>query len=91
MTAPMRIDPATLAAAARVQALVDDAVRLERIRIAALERDLARHERLHKACRRVANASDALAQARFSSAEPAARKALERECGRLKAAMGRGK
>lgn len=66
MTAPVRIDPRTLKLAGVVQELVDEAVRLERIRLAAIEARTAAADEILKACRRVGAASDAVEQARFA-------------------------
>lgn len=93
MTARAKIDPATLAVAASVQALVDEAVRLERLRIAALERELARHDRVREACRRVGVASDAVQQARYAgtAVERKMMARLERAAKELSDVMRKGK
>lgn len=66
MTAPARIDPRTLKLAGAVQEMVDEAVRLERVRLAAIEARAAADAEMLKACRRVGAASDAVQQARYA-------------------------
>jgi len=90
MTAHPKIDKATLAAATHVQALVDEAVAAERLRIAALERQIRLQDAIMDACRSVAVATDELAQARFAGVrEIPARRKVEAACKRLVTTMRR--
>lgn len=66
MTLHHAIDPRTLKLAGVVQELVDEAVRLERIRLAAIEARADAADEILKVCRRVGAASDAVEQARFA-------------------------